>query len=86
MIDVQPQQDGTQVWVYTHPDTGEQLTYRYVPVANLTPGTRLNSSRQFVGRGHGRGTRQVPGRVLNAPDVDELQSKTGSFVRIGEDV
>lgn len=83
-ITVTPQQDGSQLWVHTHPDTGEQRRYRYVPVATLTAGTRLESVRQFAARGSGT-TRNVPGRTLTPADITDLTARIGAFARLREE-
>jgi hypothetical protein len=81
VITVSPQGNGSQIWTNVNAANGETIRYRFVPVASLVPGDRIESVRQFGPKGTTRpdGT----GRPLTPPEIAAFPA--GSFVRVREE-
>jgi len=81
-LSIAPQGDGTQTWTNTDDETGAVITYQFVPASTLHAGDRIEAMRQFApGRGN---TKNEGTRVLTGPDIADLTSQPGAFVRVKE--
>lgn len=83
---VLPQDNGTQVWENRVLETGETLRYVFIPKAQLTPGTQVESMRIFErennGRGNGLSKKTESAFTINAAFIAALPN--GSFLRVRE--
>jgi hypothetical protein len=81
-ITVEPQQDGTQVWINLDEQTDEEIRYVFTPKAQLSPGDRLEDTEHFRRAANGNGLEKVTvaGQgVINQAFINALPN--GSFVR-----